>query len=91
MGNMTEYRTSDLYEASALVASGVELLRMDPGFRGRMDFVFNETETLNQIVNDFVNGKLTLNIKTFLSAWRQLRRRIDQEEMRHERNRYYHH
>jgi hypothetical protein len=78
-----EYSTSDLYEASALVSMGVELLRLDSPVHGnRWNFVFAQSQELDNVVNDFLNGRLIGNIRNFLSTWRQLRRRIDQEEMR---------
>ena len=72
-----EYLTTNLYEASSLVASGIQLIRVDPGFGGRREFVFANNEDVNKTANDFVNAKLTLNIQTFIGAWRRLRRLVD--------------
>jgi hypothetical protein len=86
-----EYATSDIYEAASEVTCGFEIIRIDPGQRGRMEFIFKQTEDLDRCVNDFFNGRLVLNVKSFISSWRQLRRRIDQEEMRNERPHYKNH
>ena len=72
-----EYFTSDIYEASSLVAAGVQLVRVDPGFGGRKEFVFPDTEDAAKAVNDYVNATLVLNIQTFIGAWRRLRRAVD--------------
>ena len=72
-----EYCTTDLYEASSLVASGIQLVRVDPGFGGRKEFIFQNTEDVIKTTNDFVNAKLTLNVQTFIGAWRRLRRLLD--------------
>ena len=81
-----EYSSSDLYEAAALVTSGLDLLRIQPSFRGRMEFVFQQNDLCEKVTQEFTNGRLTLNVKSFIGAWRQLRRRIDQEDMRHARS-----
>jgi hypothetical protein len=75
---MDEYSTTNLYQGAALVASGFELIRLDYGFNGKMEFVFQESETMNEVVTGFINGKLVLNIENFISAWRRLRRAIDE-------------
>lgn len=75
---MDEYSTNNIYQGAALVASGIELKRLDYGFQGKMEFVFQESATLNEVVIQFINGKLVLNIENFISAWRRLRRAIDE-------------
>lgn len=82
-----EYLTSDIYQASSLVASGLELIRVDPGFGGRKEFVFPNTESVKKAVNDYGQARLILNIQTFIGAWRRLRRLVDEGDMRYERNR----
>jgi hypothetical protein len=85
-----EYRTSDLYEASALVTCGFDVLRLEPTSRGPWEFLFSTSEALFDVVNEFSNGRLMVNLKIYMSAWRQLRRRLDQEGMRNGNERYNH-
>ena len=87
MGDEKIYRTTDLYQASALVASGVELIGIEDGNYGnRKQFMFKANATQSDVVQGFVNGTLNLNVQTFLGAWRRLRRALDREgDMRYER------
>lgn len=83
---MDEYSTSDIYEASSLVAAGIHLLRVDPGFNGRKEFIFEDSKSVSKAINDYVNASLTVNVQTFIGAWRRLRRAVDGNgDMRHER------
>lgn len=75
---MSEYSTNNIYQGAALVASGIDLKRLDFGFSGKMEFVFDESATLDKVTTEFINAKLVLNVENFISAWRRLRRAIDE-------------
>ena len=75
---MDEYSTNNIYQSAALVASGIDLKRLDFGFQGKMEFVFEEGATLDKVVGEFINARLVLNVENFISAWRRLRRAIDE-------------
>ncbi len=74
-----EFITQDLYQSAALVASGIRLLRIDRAEWRKVEFVFPANDATERVNNEFINGRLELNIQTYLATWRQLRRQIDKQ------------
>lgn len=48
----------------------------DPRNLGRIEGVFEETEKLNEVINDYWNGDLLIDPKKFWSASRELKSRL---------------
>lgn len=73
------YRTSDLYEAAALLSSGIKLLRLEPTTQTHVIFLFENNSESQRLVSDYINGNLMINCRNFMSSWRFLRRKIDDQ------------
>lgn len=73
-----EFRTSDLYLASALVSEGFTLknLRPDPKSNRKL-FLFDDSPELRKTVSHFITGTMMTNLRSYLNAWRELRRQLD--------------
>ena len=90
---MQEYVTSDFYESIANKTAGLQVLRLQQGKRGRIEFVFENNELRKKVGSDFWNGQLTVNLREFLSHWKLMRRQLDQfqkESMGHDGTRNEH-
>lgn len=75
--NNQEYKTKDLAEATALVSTGNNLLRIDRD--GRICFfVFENRHDCEIISNKFFFGKLLVNGREFYEAMIRLKSRIFQ-------------
>jgi len=73
-----EFRTSDLYLASALVAEAFPLKNLLPDPRARRKlFLFDDSPGLRKTMSDFTTGTMVVNLRSYLNAWRELRRQID--------------
>ncbi|MEK7168392.1 MAG: DUF5659 domain-containing protein [Patescibacteria group bacterium] len=71
---MKEYRTKDLNEAGALLASSIKLIRLDQA-QGFCYFVFENHKAL-EISNKFWTGELIVSAKLFSDALRTLKDRL---------------
>ncbi len=74
----TDFQTSDLYLASTLLSEGFKLksTRADP--RGhRKVFVFDDSSALREVAARFFGNSLSVNLRSYLNAWRELRRQCD--------------
>jgi len=71
---MKEYRTKDLNEAGALLASNIKLIRLDQA-QGFSYFIF-EDKSAQEISNKFWTGELTVSAKQFSDALRTLKDRL---------------
>lgn len=69
-----EYRTKDLNEAGALLASNIKLLRLDQA-QGFSYFVFEDKQA-QETSNKFWTGELTVYAKQFSDALRTLKDRL---------------
>ena len=67
------YTTRDLPIASALKASGANVVRVDRDPQGRGHFVFADKEKCGQIVLEYLNRELTLDAKALFDAQRDLK------------------
>lgn len=74
MENSNEFFTKDLNEASALLVSGVKLLRLERG-QGHYWFVF-EKEGTQEISIKFWNGDLLVDAQKYSDAIRKLKDRL---------------
>jgi hypothetical protein len=73
-----EFRTSDLYLASALVSEAFPLKNLRPDPRAnRKIFLFDDSPELRKTVSDFITGTMVTNLRSYLNAWRELRRQLD--------------
>jgi len=73
-----EFRTSDLYLASALVSEGFPLKNLLPDPRAKRKlFLFDDSTGLRKTCSDFITGTMVTNLRSYLNAWRELRRQLD--------------
>lgn len=76
--NMQEYKTKDLAEASALIASGKLLKRIDRD--GRICFfIFDDKSGCEKVSNEFFFGKLLVNARDYYENMNRLKNRIFRE------------
>lgn len=68
---MSEFRTTDLYEASYLYAVGAEFLRLEG--EGQKWFVFSKKEECEELAKSFWGRKGVVNAKEFVDAIRTLK------------------
>ncbi len=75
MNKITEYKTRDLAEASALITKGQEIKRIER--EGVICyFIFNDGETCKELSNKFFFGKLQVNAREFYESMNRLKNRI---------------
>lgn len=73
--NLTD--TQDFGLAVALVCKGYELVDLEKSFRGkRITFRFNNKHGINQASQDYWNGKLLVNAKTYWNESKNLKTRL---------------
>lgn len=72
--NPREFLTKDLNEASALLVSGVKLLRLERG-QGFYWFVF-DSEKAKEISNKFWAGELLVDAQRYGDSLRKLKDRL---------------
>lgn len=78
-----EHGTTSIYQSAALIEKDFKNKRLDDDeFSEKVVFVFDRSEALERVVQDFVNGKLTVNCEKFISAWQRLRRTLDERGRR---------
>ena len=71
------FRTKDLAEAAALDASGLHLLKLEPGLDGRsVFFIFAEPTQAQEISSRFWSGELHLSARTYSDSIRRLKDRL---------------
>jgi Domain of unknown function (DUF5659) len=70
------YRTSDFGCATALVASGFRLLRLDKSNPRRAVFVFEDGEDLRAKTGAFWSGGLLVDARQFFETSKRLKARI---------------
>ena len=67
-----EFPTRDIYLATILKQSGVNLVRVE-NHSGRGIFVFQETEKIRDLVSKYFNGSLRLDPKGLFETWKSLK------------------
>jgi len=71
------YQTDDLYLASALVNAGVKLMgTVQHGDRGV--FQFEQCSTLHGVISRWYERDLVQNVRDYVKAWVDLKRRVSQ-------------
>jgi molybdopterin/thiamine biosynthesis adenylyltransferase len=71
-----KYTTSDLGCVSALVATGIQIESVNRSNPQRVVFVFDASVELNQIVEAYWNGSLSVDAKTYFETQKWLKSRI---------------
>ena len=71
-----EYKTSDIYLATALVTSGFPLLDLDRTNGQRMDFCFENSPKILETVDKFWASNLIVEPQTLLGNLKKLKSRI---------------
>lgn len=74
MENNDEYRSRDIGESSAILASGVKLLRLEKD-EGFFWFIF-ENKSTNSIIDKYWSGELKVKAKTYNDCYKNLKDRI---------------
>jgi hypothetical protein len=72
-----EYKTKDLAEASALITTGNNLLRIEREDRICF-FIFQDRVNCEKVSNRYFFGNLSVNARTFYEAMVRLKNRIFQ-------------
>lgn len=64
---MTEYKTKDFYLASLLLCEGFNLIGSEQRTENTVFFVFenDNDEKLNQLLTEFINKTVMVNLKSF--------------------------
>lgn len=70
------FNTSDLGLASALVSVGVRLMDLDKSNLRRVEFVFEDTEEIKQLVDDYWANNLRVSPLTYFNSMKMLKNRI---------------
>lgn len=76
MSKENEYRTNDFALTASLLALNFKVLRLDKKGSGKVIFAFNDSDNLNQAVEDYWQDKLTINPKAFFNAQKELKARM---------------
>jgi hypothetical protein len=74
------YKTSDLYEAAALLSSGIKLIRLELTTKTHVIFLFENNSECQRLASDYLNGNLMINCRNFMSSWKFLRRKVDDKQ-----------
>lgn len=76
MNKKNEYHTNDFALTASLLVLNFKVLRLDKKGSGKVIFVFNASDNLNQAVEDYWQDKLMVNPKAFFNAQKELKARI---------------
>jgi hypothetical protein len=72
-----EYRTTNLYLASALEASGFSIIRFEGNFPNQAIFVFqSEKKDIHKAVQDYHSDKLLISARHLLFIQKDLKDRL---------------
>lgn len=72
------FRTADLYLAAALGEGfGLSALEPSPQNHQRKTFLFEDGPDLRKVVAKFLSNNLSVNLRSYLTSWRELRRQLD--------------
>ena len=73
---MLKYTTSDFYCAVALIAYGEILIDIDRADERRYMFIFEHTDSLNNIASRYWERTLDIKVHEFISAQKFLKSRM---------------
>lgn len=76
---MNEIKLKDLYLCAFLLNENQNLIRME-NEGSKCWFIFENTEKLNELVNDYWQNKAITNIKSYVDKVRDLKDRIFSEK-----------
>lgn len=71
-----DYRTTDMGVACALFCVGVILERLEPLDGNRMVFVFTADERIDDLVQNYWSGKLSVDAQKFFNTIRNIKSRV---------------
>lgn len=71
-----QYKTQNLYEAAALIASGEKIVGMETAKRPYI-FVFNDFDICSAKANQYVNNELAVLAKDYADAVKTLKSRVN--------------
>ena len=72
----SQYNTSDLGCATALVVVGAELITLDRSNLRRVVFVFSNTSELSTNVEAYWSGRLSIDAKAYFEGLKWLKARV---------------
>lgn len=72
----TEYKTSDLALAAAIISNGISLLRTESIDVQKVAFVFYDHGQLTELVDAFWSDQLKINARTMFENIKMLKSRI---------------
>lgn len=70
------FNTSDLGLASALVSAGIRLSDLDKSNPRRVEFIFEGTDEVLQLVDDYWANNLRVSPLTYFNSMKMLKNRI---------------
>jgi hypothetical protein len=70
--NPSEFKTRDIYLATALRQSGAKIVRVE-NHTGKGIFVFKSSPTIEKLTTDFFNGDLRVDPQGLFEAWKSLK------------------
>jgi len=70
------YKTYDLACAAALISEGFILLTLDKENPRKVQFVFNESNHIVEVIDKYWSDKLKVNARTFFDNIKMLKNRI---------------
>lgn len=71
--NQQQFTTSDFYTATYCLAKGLKLLTINWVNPRRATFVFQDTESRQRLVEDFLYGRSLVEPQSFIAANKQLK------------------
>ncbi len=74
--DIKQFKNSDFYLSSFLLAKGLVLNGIDNENPRRIFFVFEDVENRENLVEDFLFGRSTIETKKFVSAIKELKQLI---------------
>jgi len=73
-----EFQTSDIYLGATLLAEGCKFKAIKSDIRqNRKIFVFEDSTGLRNLVTRFMANDVVVHLRSYLNAWRELRRQVD--------------
>ena len=76
---LDEYKTFDLSCAAALISTGFELVSLNKENPRKVQFIFDQEDSIKEVINDYWADKLLVNARTFFDNIKMLKNRIYSE------------
>jgi len=76
---LNEYKTFDLSCAAALISAGFELVSLNKTNPRKVQFIFNQEDCIEKVIDDYWTDKLKVNARTFFDNIKMLKNRIYSE------------